>query len=386
LNGWKRALGFAALFGPAAVQAAECGVAEKAKAVRALTALYAAHPLNSDEMAMEVPSEQQKRIRALKQAWIAAADAWLACTGPVPDVPALQAALSLSEAKSGGEKGVAAVEQPAGRKDLLVVRLGFALQCGDDNVLLVYAPARDGTGWQRVLDWQSEDYSEINGAFGDFLVWTVVPAPGTSDWRLVAAHGHPWCTSWWSGFDLDVLKPVSAGGGAEKMFHLEGDYYRGDYTPRLTGRADGFDLRLQVATSEIEQITRHGIFRYRLTATGAERVQPIAMNGRDFVNAWLQLPWSDAARFSAPEQLPALKPRHDEVEQRQKSADADDFAFGPVRACSDDPHHYQVQNGRIDDGTAMYYQIRSGNNAFTMLSASTASDPRCKGPDLMAKQ
>jgi hypothetical protein len=372
----------------AAAQARECGSDAMVRAVSALAALRAAP--TTDEADTDVKPDAQAQIRALKQGWIAAADARLACSAIKPDLAALQTDLQPDPGPRAGAGGPGAevhVEQPTDYPGLMVVTLKYGLGCGDDTILLVYALSPTGI-WQRVIDWHSGDYAEISGAFGDFFTWAIVPAGGSPDWRMVVAHGHPWCTSRWSGFDLDVLKPGSESGLSRSLFHLGDGYVRGDIEPKLSARRDGFDLRLQVGTGETDRMTRLGIFRYRLTGDSAERVQPIAMNGRDFVNAWLQLPWSDAARFAAPANLPALKERQDAVSGHIKSKTAesgDDFAFGPVRACSDDPHHFQVQNGG-DDAPATYYQIQSGDNGFTMLAASTKPDPQCRGADLMGRK
>ena len=369
----------------AEAQARECGSDAMVRAGTALAALRALPA--TDDGDTEVTPDAQAQIKALKQGWIEAADARLACSGTKLDPAALKADLRPVPDQrygAGGPNAEVNVEQPADHPELVMVTLNFGLGCGNDTILLAYALSPAG-GWQRVINWHSGDYAEINGAFGDFFIWAIVPAGGSPDWRLVVAHGHPWCTSRWSGFDLDLLKPGSESGLSRSLFHLADGYVRGDIEPKLTARRDGFDLRLQVSTGEIERMTRLGIFRYRLTSDSAERVQPIAMNGRDFVNAWLQLPWSDAAGFSAAANLPALKERHDAVAAHLKSQTGDsgaDFAFGPVRACRDDPHHFQVQNGG-GDAPATYYQIQSGDNSFTMLAAAAKPNPQCRGADLM---
>jgi len=369
----------------AVAQAGECGSDAMVKASAALAALRALP--STDEADTDVKPDAQAQIKALKQGWIAAADAKLACSESKPDLAALKADLQPVPGLKYGASGPGAevhVEEVADHPGLVMVTLKFGLGCGDDTILLAYALSAAG-GWQRVIDWHSGDYAEITGAFGDFFTWAVIPAGDSPDWRLVVAHGHPWCTSRWSGFDLDLLKPGSGSGLSRSLFHLGDGYVRGDIEPKLTARRDGFDLRLQIGTGEGDRMTRLGIFRYRLTGDSAERVQPIAMNGREFVNAWLQLSWSDAARFSAAANLPALKERHDAVNAHIKSQTGEsgaDFAFGPVLACSDDPHHFQVQNGG-DDAPATYYQIQSGDNAFAMLAAAAKPNPQCRGADLM---
>lgn len=98
-----------------------------------------------------------------------------------------------------------AVKRPANKPELMTVEWSFGIDCGNDSVLLVY---EFDHGWKRIVRWQSGDYSEISGAFGDFFQYAVVPLGAAGDWAVAVAHGHPWCTSRWSGFDLDVISPA----------------------------------------------------------------------------------------------------------------------------------------------------------------------------------
>jgi hypothetical protein len=58
------------------------------------------------------------------------------------------------------------------------------------------------------------------------------------------------------------------------------------------------------------------------------------MNGRDFVDEWLNLEWADAERWSDREHLSTLKSEHDRIEHRLQpgSKDYPSFSYGPVRA------------------------------------------------------
>jgi hypothetical protein len=61
-------------------------------------------------------------------------------------------------------------------------------------------------------------------------------------------------------------------------------------------KQDGFDLRLEVGMLDVDIMTRRGVYRYRTTGKKIERIQPIAMNGRDFIDEWVKVKWSDAVR------------------------------------------------------------------------------------------
>jgi hypothetical protein len=123
------------------------------------------------------------------------------------------------------------------------------------------------------------------------------------------------------------------------------------------------------------------------------RVQPIAMNGRDFVDEWLESPWDDASRWSAAAGLAPLQQVHEKIAALRNADDSPLLIFGPVRGCTDSKAHYQVEldeewvddKGNSRSGSPTYFQIEEGKNSFTMLSAAANTDPRCTGPDIMAK-
>jgi hypothetical protein len=125
------------------------------------------------------------------------------------------------------------------------------------------------------------------------------------------------------------------------------------------------------------------------------RVQPIANNGRDFVDEWLQSPWAEAQQWTSPAKLDQLKPTHENIASLQiaDSKEPPELTYGPVRSCSDSHSHFQV--GLILDWTTaqkpirqdrLYFQIQQGYNSFTMLSSSNSPDLKCTGPDITVKR
>jgi hypothetical protein len=275
------------------------------------------------------------------------------------------------------------VTRPDNKPKLLMVAWSFGIDCGNDSLLLVYE--RDTSRWKQVLRWQSKGDESISDAFGDFFQYAVVPLGATGSWAVAVAHGHPWCTSRWSGFDLDVIAPAQDRLSQRVLFHKKAGYVRfEDVGPVMKAKQDGFDLRLEVGLMDSDIMTRRGVYRFRTTGKNIERIQPIAMNGRDFVDEWLNVKWADAERWSSPEHLVQLKSEHDRIERRLQpdSKDYPSFSYGAVRGCSDDRNHFQVETNE-DPSNPMYFQILQGTNSFTMQSMSQQSNPLCKGPDLM---
>lgn len=273
------------------------------------------------------------------------------------------------------------------RSNLIVIKASFDVECGVDTLLLLYE--QSGGRWARALRWQSGPYDVVSGAFGDYVNYVLVPQGSQGGWVLAAVHGDPWCSSVWSGFGLDVIEPARDAAPQRSLFHLHSGYNRrGDFgLPTMKPTADGFELRV-ISDSIDTGSARSEIFRYRVSGDEVRRIQPVAVNGRDFVDEWLQRDWSEARDWTAAPHIADLEKQHAQI-----LADHDDIShpvemtYGPVRACSDDPHRFQVELDREEDGgPPIYFAISEGQNSFTMLSASPAPDPHCTGADLMPRR
>jgi hypothetical protein len=288
-----------------------------------------------------------------------------------------------SESLYGGALQINVTKPEAG-PELIAVQASFNVGCGDDTMLLIYQWKRDA--WQPAVRWQSSDYKEILGAFGDFFQFIILPQNEPGEWLVAVAHGTPWCTSRWSAYDLDLIQPATKPVPQRVIVHRNAGYIRGDVDPTLILAPGGFELRLQTGQLDVDLMTRMGVYRYRLVDNKLQRVQPIAMNGRDFVDEWLLSDWSDAIRWTASAHLTNLQNVHAGVAKRHahESAVHTLFSYGPVRRCTGDSKHFQVEFDR-DPGATTYFQIEEGENSFTMLDASSVPDPRCKGADLMPK-
>ena len=145
----------------------------------------------------------------------------------------------------------------------------YGVECGDDNLLLVFqsgkgaksgqpgkgansgagasseAP-RDPASWQEVLRWDTPRYDTVADAFGDFIMMTPLSGlPGQRNWRFVVAHGEPGCGSEDSPshFHLDLLEPTSDPAQPRRVWQNTGGYLRSD-VPQLSTTEDTLSFRL----------------------------------------------------------------------------------------------------------------------------------------------
>jgi hypothetical protein len=356
------------------------------------------------EMDTSVPPSTQQQIRGMKDALAAAVDLYVGCQQrSTIDVKVLETRLAILLGANKVEQAAPidpekiperqqvygadlklAVKKPGAKANMIGVKASFGVMCGEDTMLLLYE--WQDQKWRQLLRWQSGDYDEVSGAYGDFFEYVVVPQGGLDRWAVAVAHGKPWCTSRLSGFGLDLIETAPGSVSQKLLFHRDAGYDRADDSgPVLKGRSDGFELRFRDISMDFEVFDRTEIYRYQLAGSDVKRVQPVAMNGRDFVEVWLQSEWNEAEAWTARENANNLKSEHTTIEKLRdpkKPKDWPTFSFRSVRGCSDDPKRFQVELNS-DPGGPTYFGIRQGTDSFTMLSASIQPDSHCKGPDLM---
>ncbi|RQR30539.1 hypothetical protein DIE23_19555 [Burkholderia sp. Bp9143] len=340
---------------------------------------------------VDVSPPLRDAIRAYKQALVGAIDARLACSDEHVEPAALKRALAATlgvpaqpaQPKTGesafGRNPDVDVERDGTSRPLLFVRAGFDIACGDDNLLTAYA--WENGGWRRVLRWQADDYKDIGGAYGGGFWFGALPGG-----QVAVVHGTPWCSSHWSRFGADVIAPANGTAAQRTLFHTEHGYVIDDDAIRFKVRPDGFELRTTVGSLDSDVMTRPGIFRYRVDGDTVQRVQPVAANGRDFVDEWLKVGDAPAREWSEPAAAAAALKARQAFNAESKAPDIG-FAYGPVRGCSDGKDRFQVEldlTGKDGNTAARRYAlIRQERNGFTMLGLRKAAEPACHGPNLM---
>jgi hypothetical protein len=360
---------------------------------------------DEDGLDYEVKPAAVEGIRAIKEALAKTIDEYMRCAPEAtPDVKAIEGALAnlvgankpeapfrpetdKTPAQTDHIYGThlkIEVTWPDANLQLVAVKARFGVGCGMDTMLLMYK--LEGRIWRQKLRWQSGDYKEVSGAFGDFFEFVLFPDKEPGQWIVVVAHGTPWCTSRFSAYDIDLIRPARGPVPQQLLLHRHDGYVR-EIDPVMKNVPGGFELKLETTDLDMDIMTRMGIYRYLVVDGKLQRVQPIALNGRDFVDEWLQSPWSDAVQWSATAKVSDLRTEHARIAKEidPKGTSHPQFTYGPVRSCTGDPKLFQVELDE-EPGTPTFYQIEEGKNSFTMTSALSTPDSRCNGGDLMRKR
>jgi hypothetical protein len=397
-----------------------------ASGVRVQTVVAELRRNHVDEMETNISPRIAGQMEKLKEALSVASDAALACEKPLVEPGELQKSLiqtfhangpfpetsdSLSqddprykeENGSYGHDLRVGVVRPEGVEGLLQIEFSINIECGDDTMLLIFE-LRDGH-WKQRLRWQSPPLKDISDAFGDFFVSTILPGDASSSgseskWRLVVAHGTPWCTSRFSGFKVDLLAPSSEPRVPKVLWHIARDYSRNAYEPRIKSSGSVFELRLNddcMSWDSYHCFERRVIYRYQVDGNDhVRRIGPMGVNARGFVHEWLTAPWEESQNLAIVDARTELQKVHQEFVQPAKwdSSKYVDHKYGPVRACTT-PGAFQVEidssletevpgkpGGDSKPLASHYFHVREGKDGYVMVSAPTEPDPACTGPDL----
>ena len=364
-------------------------------------------------MTTDVPPVVQQQLLRFKQALVNVVDAAVLChtgtstalqaalhtaigatppqIGTVPGSPGSGTAEKEVSSEVYGKDLTIALTHPGQRSDLLAAQVSFSIQCGDDNLLLLYQ--REGPLWRRVLRWQSPPYQEISGAFGGAFLFGLLPGSGGTPWRIVATHGTDWCTSRFSGASIDLLEPAPDGAAPRILWHTERSLSRGDFATVLKIHGDNlgdeFEIRWNAPSLDLDHYERTVIYHYRVQGDTVTRLEPIAVNGRGFVAEWLEMPWTEAAAQTAAANLLSLHQLHAHHTETEKNAKTYvRYTDGPVRSCRASTPEFEVEmNAHEPDGSVkpQFFRIRQTGNGYSMLNESTSASPNCSGPDLTAR-
>ncbi len=248
-----------------------------------------AHKIAPDDFELDAPADVGRDIVMLRKTLDTATQAFFRCeAGNDSDPESLQTRLAAflhADESKRNENGTALdgvyganlnikLTPARGLPNSIFVVLNFSIECGDDNVLLLFTKETDQ--WSKRLHWYSNEYTKPSDAFGDLYVYSAVP--GQDGAPLVAiAHGHPWCTSRWSGFNIDLLRPATKLTSQVILGHFSTGYDRNsDQTQRIKPTANGFTFKFwtneAVPDNDPTQMSGPLTLRFRTTANTLECV------------------------------------------------------------------------------------------------------------------
>lgn len=328
-----------------------------------------------------VPLGAIKNIDNLKLALIALINERVACENnlsinPLQVQQDLLNALQLSdlaeaEAIYGYDLKIS-VDRPNNSPNLMIVRVGFGIPCGDDNVLLVYRFR--GNSWHLDLVWKSKPYNTIADAFSSYIDYLILPANKHEAAKLLVLHSSADCTTNWRPLIFDVIKLADDNSQQRVLMHQQLITYRGRGLVNINKLENGFELQASVAMLDPDLGARRSFYRYRIDNDNIIREQPLGKTPRDFVDEWLTLRKEDLQKFSSGERITML------LQEQIKLKDRGGF-YGATKYCKKEAL-YEVEvtfNGtkEMDAETLQYFYVKPLKNGYLMESITSYPNKRC---------
>jgi hypothetical protein len=191
----------------------------------------------------------------------------------------------------------------------------------------------------------------------------------------------PWCSSTWSEIRYAVLRPGETA-AAPKILGKSSDsiWWGGEDVGTIAATKDSADIRFHAESIDDGVHNRLWIRHFRVTGDTVERVQPVAVSPRDFVDEWIVSPWAQAKAWSLQSRMTVLHAAHEVAAGEKKD---EGFEFTAAQRCSDMPDHFQITLAPMDESRPSYFQVR-GRTEFTMLSVDREASQACAGKNILA--
>jgi hypothetical protein len=291
-----------------------------------------------------------------------------------PDAAALLSSLKLQLDQAGllspnggrpdyGYVGTLDVTRPMANVDALLVIAGVMVPCGTQDSALLYEWTESGP----VRTLESHGSQIIEGVHFS-------PPDNRGD-RLVLIMGRPpACGAHARSLAYSVYR-LPAGVGAARLLHsgthaAARDDYRADVRPN--------QVRIELEDRTIDPaLTRTHVLRFRVDDAQATRIDPVALDPRDFVDEWLTQPWSEMEKRSAP----AVDSWHSSLHRPGLIG-----RFRHAHACPQRPNHWEIavelekpHPAKDEDPTrTVYFLVREyGRSRFEMVDVSDTGQSGC---------
>jgi hypothetical protein len=272
------------------------------------------------------------------------------------------------------------VATPADHPSLLAVVARFGIMCGEDSLFFLF----EGSGgrFRPVIIRRSPPFREINGAWED-LRYALSPPDRRHGWYVAIAHTPPWCQSVWRNLRYDLARP-GASPHRPSVFFSEVVSHNIDSNIPYTIRAEPDRLQIEHDGGTVDPLLnrRRRVETYAIEQNGVRRIQPVALNVRDFVDEWVASPWREARSWSSAAR--GLAEAHREI-QRDLNSGPGSSVFGSIRRCASALHEVVLGPDPVDPEAARaprWYFTVAGTGPYRIQRVARTAIDGCSGPDI----
>jgi hypothetical protein len=281
-------------------------------------------------------------------------------------------------------------------RGLLRVTTRIGILCGYDESAYLYE--WKDKRWRRIWQTEQNNYAKYDPqTIKDVIVSSV---SDDRDARLVLSLGsYPWCSSNWQMVYYRLWRVDQA--GSRLLLDKKDGLYLGAHDPPVIGTirehqrsdtGDADNVIVEYADTSIDGAVhnREHVRQYAVLGDKVERVAPVALSPRDFVDEWLSLAKSESQAWSQRSAVTALGRWHDKLHSDRVSGDF----ISATRHCSQ-PDLWQVGlemrqrygNANTPATQDYYFTVRwRPPYDFTMMAISEQPTRACNQPDPVADQ
>ena len=186
------------------------------------------------------------------------------------------------------------------QNEILIVITGLSVQnCGFDES--AYAYKWSDNAWQRFWKSEQDDYTADKYNPQEIVNVLISPraAGGTNETskRLVLTLGqNPWCTSSWQPIYYRVWR-VGGQYSAPKLL-LQNSVIAFLTDPPFSGEVKPNEVQVEYPIHDVGTGIRTAIQHLSFEQDRVRRIEPYALSTNDFVDEWLQQPWSISSVLS----------------------------------------------------------------------------------------
>lgn len=284
----------------------------------------------------------------------------------------------------------------------LVVTTGVGILCGSDESAYAYEwQAGVGTSptevvgghWQRI--WESEQDVDSPKGYKPQHIEQVMISPSPNkrpgDHLILTLGNSPWCSSVWhpAYYRIWHMAPSRAQPlllvDREKVVDLGAFGPSASVTPVSNPAEQSkaiYDvlIELTVSSNDAAKLTYAMERHYRVEGNEVQRIDPVALSPGDFVDEWLQEPWTEAAAWTEPKSMAALERWH------ERGPGSGEFDWPPMH-CPQTPDLWQISfspYAKQQPDPTTYFLVRwRPPYHFKMVDISQKPWPGCteKDPD-----
>jgi hypothetical protein len=269
----------------------------------------------------------------------------------------------------------------------LILRTGVGIECGFDESAYIYSWSDEG--WRRV--WQNEQNTYVEKIYKPQTLEGVLISEysKTNDYLVLTLGTESWCSSNWHEV---YFRAFRLGPDPSAAPLVEGSQWAFMGSASLRGSVSHDDILLEYSVQSIDGgvHNREEVRRYKIAGDHAERMDPLALGPRDFVDEWLTHEWREAAFWSESEHRPSMRDTHKKL---HKDPTFGEFIY-PTTHCPSTPDLWQVGVDLSDppapfgeEVKGMYFLVRwRPPYRFTMVGVSDHPNSACTERDPSADE